>query len=346
MRIQANTILVCCLLPFILIGLHFSSAKPVKSVALDHVAINEVVVKGTEYIELYNPTGSPVDLTGWTLQGSINFTTPYTFNAADWTGDLTGDSIDAGGYIYSSDSAFDLNDDGEYLMLNSSSTITVDAVGYGFSGGAPLPHNSWSMIRLGVDNDDDAADWDITNSITLGTTNTGRYAPNLGGGNLIINEVDMYPATDDFDKIELLGSASSTYHLWLSNGDVAPELIMSVQTNANGFLALNETVDFNFDISSHDVIYLWKDEEGSLGARIDQCGFYGGYEDGSYQRYPDGTGTNDGYDIDTSTGFVDADPTWGASNTDVLSETNLEMFLLSLLAIGIPAKIIIKKKKF
>ena len=50
------------------------------------VLINEFTAKGTEWVELYNPTGASVDLTGWKL--------------SDGEGDdLLSGSIAAGGYI-------------------------------------------------------------------------------------------------------------------------------------------------------------------------------------------------------------------------------------------------------
>ncbi|HFD39500.1 MAG TPA: lamin tail domain-containing protein, partial [Anaerolineae bacterium] len=50
---------------------HFPSLvdgiSPDASVLADHVVINEFNAKGAEHIELYNPTASAVDLTGWYL---------------------------------------------------------------------------------------------------------------------------------------------------------------------------------------------------------------------------------------------------------------------------------------
>ena len=59
----------------------------------DHVVINEFQAKGTEWIELFNPTASLVSLVGWKIgDGEGNETID---------GDWLVSSIAAGGYVWS-----------------------------------------------------------------------------------------------------------------------------------------------------------------------------------------------------------------------------------------------------
>lgn len=72
-----------------------------QSQATNHVVISEVFYLGatgsnTEFVELYNPTGSDISLDGHSLQTEI---TPVTSNTGSWHVDLTGKTIKAFGYL-------------------------------------------------------------------------------------------------------------------------------------------------------------------------------------------------------------------------------------------------------
>ncbi len=100
------------------------------------VVINEIMYhpisdsNNDEYIELYNRTGSPVDLSGWRLQGGISYEFPANTE------------IPANGYIVVAENATNLM--AKYPQLNSANT-------YGNYGGSL--NNSTDTIRLSMQED-------------------------------------------------------------------------------------------------------------------------------------------------------------------------------------------------
>ena len=176
--------------------------------------------------------------------------------------------------------------------------------------------------------------------MTIGLANTIRHAPDIGGGGLVINEIDLF-LIGEFDQIELYGTPSTNFTFWLSDGNAAPEQ-SNATTDENGFMVVTEGTDFTFDVSSYDVVYLWNDTTG-LGSRIDKMGLNGEYWDGSAQRYPDSAGPNDGYNFATS-GIFDADRTLGTVNINTLPEFDGLIPLFGMF-IGIPVIIFSKRKK-
>ncbi len=99
----------------------------------DHVVISKVLMNGVandevEKVELYNPTGSPVDLSGWTLD-----TQSYANDATI----ASGKSIPAYGFFTIGDSGGDYNetitltDTNACVQIQNASSVTIDAVGWG-----------------------------------------------------------------------------------------------------------------------------------------------------------------------------------------------------------------------
>lgn len=82
---------------FVLIVL--SSAKSVESAIAEHVVISEIMIEGDsshdEFVELYNPTGSPVSLDGWRIIRRPSGPTPSEKTIVD---SLSG-TIPANGYF-------------------------------------------------------------------------------------------------------------------------------------------------------------------------------------------------------------------------------------------------------
>jgi len=276
------------------------------------ILINEFVPKGTEWIELYNYGASPVTMTGW-----------YVQDGGGMDGSISGVTIPAGGY-YSWNTSLGLDNAGDYIELYDGSGVLIDRVAYGHQGGCPLPHNipaSLSACRApnGSDTDDDARDWTMDRSSTRDAANDAP-APQLGSS-LIINEIDPYP-TANGDSLELYnpdptGSPVDITDWWFSDGDGIVDLPSGGTVPSLDWLVLAEGSgdwpDGQCDFASSDVAYLFNASD----VRVDQLGWYGEFNDHSFQRCPDAAGPNTGYDWTSSGGgttLFDTAATWGAAN--------------------------------
>lgn len=274
----------------------------------DHVVINEFVAKGTEWVELYNPTSSSVDISGWLLTsdyGNLSYTIPG------------GTVLPPGGYYVSPTGGAFLHNDGDVIRLATMMSL-VDVVGYGIRGAAPIPPQFWGAARVpnGQDTDDDARDWNLDETETPGAVND---APPVDlGSSLSLNEFDNYPPSGN-DKVEIYNPTSTTITLtnWLlSDGDAVAPIVTAVAVPPGGWLVLEETVDWTatMDFAASDVGYLFRPD----GTRVDQIGWYNESEDGTFQRICDGAGPNDGYNWSSSGGGVtwfDLPQTLGGTNT-------------------------------
>src|SRR3989338_4600336 len=123
----------------------------------DHVVISEIQIAGgtasDEFVELYNPTDSSVDLTGWRLNKTNSAGTPQNLVAS-----MSG-SIPAHGYFLVANPDYDGSVTEDLVYSATSSAITsnstvnlysdagvtvVDKVGFGVpfdSEGTPFPTN-------------------------------------------------------------------------------------------------------------------------------------------------------------------------------------------------------------
>ena len=128
-----------------------SSAAPIAVVASPgDVLINEFIATptGSEAVELYNTTGSAIDVSGWTIDGATI---------------IAGQVVSATDYLVLTTAnapGLSISNAGEVLELVDMSATTIDQVGYGDDGGAPKPFFATSTGRApnGMDTDDDAAD--------------------------------------------------------------------------------------------------------------------------------------------------------------------------------------------
>ncbi|MCK4571841.1 lamin tail domain-containing protein, partial [candidate division WOR-3 bacterium] len=281
-----------------------------------NVKINEIVPKGgTEWVELYNTSSSPVSLNGWKLTNSRSDEKALsgTINENDYDTICTSSMW---------------NNDGDIVYLVNSTNDTVDQVGFGIQGGAPgapySPLFSLARITDGLDTDDDARDFNLDGTPTPELSNDPASVSL--GGSLIINEIDPY--TSGEDSVELYNPTGTPYDIqgwFLSDGDDVALIVTDVSISPFGYLVLVNGEDFDlgsYGWTSKDVCYLFTDDS----VRIDQLGWYGEDNDFSFQRYPDGAGPNDGYDWITSGGdttLFDAPPTWGGSNTSGVEERDM-----------------------
>jgi len=300
---------------------HFPSLvdgiSPNGSVLADHVVINEFKPKGTEWVELYNPTAAAVDIAGWYVDD---------VDCGAGTSFIGTQSIPAGGYYVVNANAagdnFDLDNSGDNAVLCNAGNAEIDRVAYGYLGGAPIAHsqtgvdNSTARVPNGTDTDDYARDWNIDTTPTSGAPNTLAVA-NLGSS-LMINEVE-YGGASTQCRVELYNPTPATITLtnWLlDDGDAAPTPITTtagITIPTGGFFVFRYSDLSGSGIGGTDVSYLFSPE----GIRVDQLGFNGHTLVGSAQRVCDGAGPNDGYNWLSSGGGVtlfDLTNTYGSSN--------------------------------
>ncbi len=280
--------------------------SPAASALADNVVINEFVAKGTEWIELYNPTGAAVDIGGWQLTSGSGLN--YTIT--------TGTVLPAGAYVsFPTGGAF-LSNDGDVIHLYTS-TLEVDAVGYGYSGGAPLPISAYSTARVpnGADTDDDARDWNMDNTPTQAAAND---APGVTlGTSVSLNEFDNYPVSGN-DKVEIYNPTTQVVTLtgwFLSDGDAVAPIVTTKSVDPGGWVVLEETIDWiaTMDFASSDVGYLFMPDL----TRVDQLGWYNEYENDTFQLISDGAGLHDCYNWSSCGGgdwLFDLPATLGSTN--------------------------------
>ena len=260
------------------------------------VIINEFKPKGQEWFELYNTLPITVPLTGWKFVDRSG-------NEVSLSGTIAGNS-----YYVDTLSSYVMDNGGDIIYLVASTGDTIDRVAYGSWGGAPVSETDVSVARVpdGNDTDDDARDFNLDFTPTPGAANDATGVDL--GSSLVVNECDNYPASGD-DMIELYNPTSTPIVLdtsdlsttwYMTDGDDWSPINIMATINPGEVLCLYENTNFDFDVSSSDVVYLFNPDT----VRVDQVGFYGEYEDGSFQRYPDGAGPNDGYDYLSSGGGV------------------------------------------
>ncbi|MBN1151060.1 lamin tail domain-containing protein [candidate division WOR-3 bacterium] len=284
------------------------------------VVINEFKLKGSEWVELYNTTSGAIDLTGWTLRSVID---GDTFSIASGT-NIAGNShllLDFGSTYYMD------NDGDSFFLLNNSSNI-VDYIAFGNLGPVPVFEQTWTISRITdglFTNPNDANDFNVDGTPTPDSANDAHPAPL--NGVVCLNEIDPYPAggSSNPDSLELYNPNDSIVNLegWMiSDGDDFAVLTSSHVIPAHGYLVIDENEFTSFDFASQDVFYLFTPDT----QRVEQMGWYGTYNDTTYQRVPDGAGPHDGYDWVSSGGEVtlfDKQETWGATNGTVYVEEEI-----------------------
>jgi cysteine-rich repeat protein len=137
----------------------------------DHVVINEFVSdplnESNEWVELYNPTDSNIDLTDWAIYDNIGV-----------RASLSG-TLNTGDYLIVEFNSSVLNNAGDIIELKDELEGSVDSVSYGNwedaneSDNAPVPVDGQSTGRSpnGVDTDNDLSDFAIFDTPTPGVAN-------------------------------------------------------------------------------------------------------------------------------------------------------------------------------
>ena len=279
-------------------------AVPARALDVDQIYLNEAVIRGVGRLELYNRSPSTIDLSFWTIQGSLGTMTippgtlihPGEYRVFDG---LVGIFDPIGGEIW----LLDLVGHGG------------DRVFYGNRGSAPLPHDApdVSLARapdafFGPLRDPgptpSGAYWTIDFNSTFGRRNNAKNP--LPGGSMVINEVSPAlpppPVAGVSDIIELYNPTAAPVSTagWMitvgtgiatSLGSIVPSGGVEIFPLAPGTFAETAQLVYLFDADT---------------VRVDQVGWFIAPprpEGSCYARCPDGVGPNLGFDWVTTAGF-------------------------------------------
>lgn len=203
------------------------------------VIINEIAWMGSttsttdEWIELYNTTGSDIDLTGWTIDDD-NGSDIYT---------ITNGSILANDYYLIEDAIIpiSLGNTGDSLILKDEAAQIIDTVNS--TGGAWFAGdntNKYTMEKIDpIGNGDDPANW-ANSTIIEGTPNAQNsvFSGAPAGLEIIIEDLVVNPV--DGDAITLTVSISNASDVLSYGFDILYDPTILAYTGATEDIFLNE----------------------------------------------------------------------------------------------------------
>ncbi|HEV8292740.1 MAG TPA: lamin tail domain-containing protein, partial [Tepidisphaeraceae bacterium] len=172
--------------------------------AVDSVVVNEISINsapGSDWIELYNPTASPINIGGWYLTDSAENLLKYQIP--------TGATIAAGGYLSFDESqfntpspiAFTLSDFGADVWLSSSATPGILS---GYHQGVSVGPGENGVTFGRYTTSTSAVDFP---PLSAPTRELANAYPKIGP--VVINEVMYHPATSEGEFIELRNVTAS-----------------------------------------------------------------------------------------------------------------------------------------
>jgi len=178
------TVISTLIVNFNLVGGIFKLEKAEAS-SPTNLVINEFVSNpssGNEWVEIYNPSSSPVDITGWRIQDGAE-------PAHNFGPSLSG-IIPGQGFVAVESTTSILNNDGDKVVLKNASSETIDEVAYGNWAGAiieaPAKGKSAGRYPDGINH------WNLFTYPTKGESNK---VPAPDGDKIVVNSNP--PGTQD-----------------------------------------------------------------------------------------------------------------------------------------------------
>jgi len=191
---------------------------PTPPAANPAILINEALTHtddpDMDKIELYNPTGSPVDLTGWYLTDNSSIPNKWTIPS--------GHAIPAGGYkVFQEGSHYS----GGVLQIGSDnfgSGFSLSALGeevyiispdyrYGHGFKFKAAYNGTSFGRVTTAGGDNFA---RQTAPSFGPANLGAANPGPQIGSVVITEIMYHPANNDHEFVEIRNISAGTVKLY------------------------------------------------------------------------------------------------------------------------------------
>jgi PKD repeat protein len=280
------------------------------------IRINEIVSDpqtGTEWIELYNISASSISLDGCTLLDGVSTVATLAEN------------ISANGFVVYELSSAKLNNSGDIVQINCSSTV-VDAVSYGnwndgdTTNNAPTPAKGESIIRFpdGADTNTNSIDWTKTTTLTKQAANTQSSEPTTntpssqGGGGastqtltfspstIVINEFVSDPGDEGVEFIELYNRTASVIDLtrWYTEDGSEAKTALVGTINGFGYTVIESPKGQLNNAGDQITLYDPSDKE------IDRVS-YGTWDDGALS--DNAPAPNDPYSLARKTNGQDAD---------------------------------------
>jgi hypothetical protein len=235
-----------------------------------------------EWIELYNTTSAPIDLTNWKLVSLTDGTPNFTISTANCsnviipaqgffllerTSDATVSDVSAD-CIYSGP----LGDSGEALALKDSSGATIDtANGDGGAWPAGTTSPKATMERIDLTAPDSDTNWDTNDGVHRngldahnnpinGTPKAPRQRASFNARDVVISEIAWMgtQASANDEWIELYNNTNQAIALtgWkLQAADGTPTIALSGVIPAHGFFLLERTDDSTVNDIPADQIY-------------------------------------------------------------------------------------------
>jgi len=213
-----------------------------------HPVINEIYTRhshgqGNEWVELFNPGSSAVNIDGWQLLTEVDGT--LTLIAAPFVGTV----LPPGGYLTVIIDGSLMADDEGLIILKDNSGAEIDRVVYG-PNGAPVPANKRESIGRSPDGQDtgtDAEDFAVmpptegSNNIDAGATISGAVFldSNVNGR----REGSEHGVSDVTVTLTTGGSSTSTStDMWgdyYFDGVVTPGIYTITETDPVGLISTN-----------------------------------------------------------------------------------------------------------
>lgn len=228
-----------------------NSASAQSSLA-DHVVINEVDINPpgddskspTEWVELYNPTNSAVDIGGWKIASTSVLKQTLTISP--------GTVIEAGKFLTFSYKPVWFTDNNEIVELRDKNNIVIDSTLLMYD--IQNDFSSWQRVYDGVDNDS-ASDWKFEKS-TAGSSN-GKLPVTEDKQNVVVT-IDSAKSNYLFGETAILKGHISKEIFKFQSGTFNPEsitvTIKGPNYSSNILLYPDRNLDFKTSLNLHPVL--------------------------------------------------------------------------------------------